>query len=233
VFTTLRGLRGHAMRTGQEDLFARCVSMEPRELYKGLLGTENRKMQCPTYGLEAHATCPGRMTRGPLAICKFCYANTGTHKYPSTKLAHMRRAVAFLKDPRLWVRMISGEVLSQHSDFLRWHDSGDFLSIPYLSAVQEVAKRVPEVKFLAFTRTYRLESFLEVLKKGPKNLIIRPSALLLDQKTFKVPGISASAYTVSGQGNCPAVENHRGCADNGCRLCWLSPKEPVSFRKHN
>lgn len=63
--------------------------------------------------------------------------------------------------------------------YFRIHDAGDFFDDEYFNAWLKVIKEFPKVNFWAPTRiwTYRGSVDLQSLKKVPKNLAMRPSAL--------------------------------------------------------
>jgi hypothetical protein len=73
--------------------------------------------------------------------------------------------------------------------YFRLHDSGDFFSRKYLEAWNEVARRLPDVKFWAPTRIWALPNGtdwvndlnLSIGTDGQPNFIIRPSQYMINR----------------------------------------------------
>lgn len=114
--------------------------------------------------------------------CKdLCYARNGTYLFPKVKAAHQRNLMLTLDSLPLWKDAMLAELahrrfrptgrprFPQDRDRLvldewtegwmddggaavRVHDSGDFYSDDYLAAWIEIAERVPDVLFYAYTK---------------------------------------------------------------------------------
>lgn len=121
-------------------------------------------------------TCPHA---GPCA--QFCYARAGAYRFSNVLEAHTRNLLEYLDDPEAWKDRLVEELgrkkfrqtghprdLPVEGDHwleawaryggaaVRIHDSGDFFSEPYLRDWLEVARRVPDVLFYAYTKEISL-----------------------------------------------------------------------------
>lgn len=121
-------------------------------------------------------TCPHA---GPCA--QFCYARAGAYRFSNVLEAHTRNLVDYLRDPDDWKDRLVEELgrkkfrqtgkprdLVVEGDLwleawaryggaaVRIHDSGDFFSEQYLRDWLEVARRVPDVLFYAYTKEISL-----------------------------------------------------------------------------
>ncbi|HEY5960767.1 MAG TPA: hypothetical protein VIV60_29635, partial [Polyangiaceae bacterium] len=55
---------------------------------------------------------------------------------------------------------------------IRIHSSGDFFSLEYLRAWQEVARRNPGITFFTYTRTWIFADYRAALAECPPNMIV-------------------------------------------------------------
>lgn len=104
-------------------------------------------------------TCPGA-----LACKAVCYAKQGTYNFPVVKTAR-RKA---LKQTQLKtfvdraVKDLNYFLQKKKYNTVRIHDSGDFYSQEYLDKWKEIARRVPEMKFYAYTKAMHLNLFKDL-----------------------------------------------------------------------
>lgn len=91
----------------------------------------------------------------PMAgACKsYCYATVGQQAFKSGVL---RRARAFLAtlEPDFVDKMVAeiNRAVKKGLKAVRVHDSGDFYSVEYMQAWFEIARRLPSVRFYAYTK---------------------------------------------------------------------------------
>lgn len=145
--------------------------------------------------------------------------------------------------------------------FFRIHDSGDFSvsgrTSSYAAAWARVAALLPHVQFWAPTRVYVFEKKdLPALQKAaasaPDNLSIRPSAILVNERPPRVPGLAAGTGVNTASVDlgtpqrpvwqCPVyskvvlvggkMKEAKSCVEAGCRVCWLAKAVPVTYGKH-
>jgi hypothetical protein len=188
-------------------------------------------------------------------ICDYCYAGKGCYLFqgPSiSQAAHlawakkavrdgsfvdqMTSAIAFLNAPEIRPALSANNI---SSTFFRIHDSGDFFDARYYAAWLEVCQNLPGVRFWAPTRLWALRGRMDMFLKSdiPKNLSLRPSALIYGAQPPRIDGFAAGTGSdpkgIPNVMPCPAYE-HKGksCHSAKCRLCWVSPKKEVFYRTH-
>lgn len=211
------------------------------------------KMRCASFSLPAGpprlgGTCPQSDNRklmepGRQFICAGCYAVGGNFLYRSSQFRQLVRKrwgeeslaegtfadeliaalEVFTSKPRLGV---------DHAYF-RIHDSGDFggLGPAYFRAWCEISATFSDVLFWAPTRDWVSRRWRAIMSDRPPNLIIRPSALHVDDPAPDVEGLDAGSTAAAGTTrqlqarevaawSCPAYTvAGKSCQDAGCRVC--------------
>ena len=187
--------------------------------------TKTKKMPGLSYSLPAWACIVGKKLRKVKnSVCAGCYALKGNYtRYPAIKAVQYYR-LASLMEPD-WVPAMVAQVKRQK--WFRWHDAGDLQSVQHLKNIFEVCKATPETSHWLPTREAK---FLKLMDPDviPKNLIIRMSSHMIDQKpvTFWpwTSTVSTGAFT------CPASKQGNEC--KSCRNCWDRNIANVSYPKH-
>jgi len=197
------------------------LKKEAKEITGGL--SKPSKMPGPSYNLPAIACITGaKLAKVPGTVCYGCYALKGRYRFSNVRQALARRLES-LPHPR-WVEamtaLISGE------EVFRWHDSGDLQSVEHLKRIFEVCKATPETSHWLPTREAK---FLPLSTDSiPKNLIIRMSSHMIDQKPVKFWPWTSTVST--GSFTCPASKQGNEC--KSCRNCWSREVANVSYPKH-
>jgi hypothetical protein len=126
------------------------------------------------------------------------------------------------------------EIRSRQPDIFRWHVGGDIPDADYFQLMVNIARLIPETKFLAFTKQYKIvNKYLDHAKKLPDNLtIVFSSWLLLEMKNrHNLP----VAWLDDGHDK-RIPDDAIECAGNceTCGLCWNLPSigKDVKFKKH-
>ena len=201
-----------------------------------------------SYGLPARTACNvgSKLSGQKGSACFGCYARGGNYAYPSVKQAHANRltSVQKLNDSEassLWVQAMVTLILNvakKHSRnmwFFRWHDSGDLVSVDHLRTIAEVARNTPEISHWLPTKEVNVVRDFLKTDSIPDNLTIRLSAYFIDKPAdFNLDLPTAMVYKekeATGH-ECPAVQNHKGCLGNNCRLCWDSDIKTVCYKYH-
>lgn len=207
--------------------------------------SEPSKMPGKSYGLPVIACHTGyRMAQVPGSTCADCYATKNFYLvYHKTvepvqhaRLAAVELALASPEYREAFIRAMS--VLIGSDKYFRWHDAGDLQSWRHLELIADVARAIPTCRFWLPTREPGMvREFLEHGGSIPDNLIIRISALFIDQPA-KLPaslqnvrGIDVShvhRQAAPAARVCPAPDQGNACQD--CRACW-NPGA-VSYRAH-
>ena len=131
------------------------------------------------------------------------------------------------------------------TSLFRVHDSGDLFSVKYINAWKRVCQNFPQIKFWFPTREYIRESQMDALKDlaSLPNVVIKPSALYIDEKAPSIAGLDAgtSVYSCAkkaiedGHSVCPATSNEddHTCAGNNCNNCFIKDfKKPIAYLAH-
>lgn len=210
------------------------------KLIGGLESTS--KMPCASWSLPAmECGVGGQLNLVPGSVCNGCYALKGQYRMPNTITANYRRLERLhwaLRGPRNRERFIQAMVRSieyaatKSGGYFRMHASGDLQSWEHLELVCEVASRT-EVKIWMPTKEYALVWRADRAGIIPENLIIRPSAPMVDGPAPKIGSLPTSTVHSSkaAQGTAciaPTQEGH--CLD--CRECWNPDTANISYHLH-
>ena len=181
------------------------------------------KMPCYSINLPATECNVGSiLAKQPGTTCHGCYALKGRYRFKKTKEAMARRLRALVHGSwtAAMVTLITGH------KYFRWHDSGDLQSAWHLKRIFEVCNATPETSHWLPTREAK---FLPLNTDSiPKNLIIRMSSHMIDQKPVKFWPWTSTVST--GSFTCPASKQGNECGS--CRNCWDRNIANVSYPKH-
>lgn len=204
------------------------------------------KMPGRAFGISAlrcHRGSKLREVQG--SVCAACYAMRGRYRIGPVPAAQENRYQKFLATPRdQWIEAMATDIASKcrAKPWFRWFDSGDLQSFEMLQAINEVCKRVPQVRFWMSTRERQFVNRLRPVEKAG-NLVIRVSADLIGQEPPK--GFEHTSATLhcpskamwkdlirSTQGSwlCPAPLQDNKCGT--CRACWDPATKDVTYRQH-
>jgi hypothetical protein len=197
------------------------LKKEAKEITGGLSAPS--KMPGPSYNLPATQCITGtKLVKVPGSVCAGCYALKGRYNFNNVRLALARRMES-LQHPQ-WVLAMT--VLIKGEEVFRWHDSGDLQSSWHLKRIFEVCEATPETSHWLPTREAK---FLPLSTDSiPKNLIIRMSSHMIDQKPVKFWPWTSTVST--GSFTCPASKQGNEC--KSCRNCWSREVANVSYPKH-
>lgn len=198
-----------------------------------------------SFSLPARQSCPGAFLV-PGSICAVCYAD-GRHRYRWTSVQHAQVARFQWTRAALaagtFVPVLVGAIAARSEPYFRIHDSGDFFDPTYTLAWRDIARALPAVRFWAPTRSWAREGtlrpdtdpLLEALRSlaALPNVVIRPSALVLESPAPCVAGLAAGSTVTADplRVTCPksrTVPAHCG----PCRVCWEEPSLPVTHLRH-
>ena len=189
--------------------------------------TRTSKMPGLSYSLPAWECKTGaKLRKIKNSVCAGCYALKGNYtRYPAIKAAQYVRLKA-ITDPR-WVDSMVAQIKRQK--FFRWHDAGDIQSMDHLNKIFEVCKLTPETRHWMPTREAQ---FLNQIKPEavPKNLIIRMSSHMIDQKPVKFWPWTSTVTSKKEGATCPAPKQGGKCGS--CRSCWDRNTPNIEYGKH-
>lgn len=167
-------------------------------------------------------TCPG----STIACRKVCYANKAYCNDSKVKDSRWTNLVFSQREDFVekMVKLINATNLSR----VRIHEAGDFYSLAYARKWVEIAKRLPEIKFWTYSRSWEV---LDAIGELPVNLNIRYS---VDETTKHYP-TKVYSFTYMGEKEgvmmCQAKREGSGILCGGCRLCY-DTNIPVWFPIH-
>jgi hypothetical protein len=122
--------------------------------------------------------------------------------------------------------------------YFRWFDSGDLQGPEHLAKIIEIAQRLPSIKFWLPTQEYIWIRDVEI----PPNLVIRPSATLIDgfapsefENSSRIAGEAArnvwtklAEHSSKAMWYCPG-ELHETYNCGACRACWDKDTKVVVY----
>lgn len=202
------------------------------------LSRGNKKMtDTLIFNLPAKTTCPFA-TEACGGKDGFCYTQKAERQYPSvlpSRLNHFEESkqadftTNMIEQIKNEQRLkIKRDGIDKPYEYFRIHESGDFYNQAYVNKWIEIAKALPDIKFLAYTKSYPFD-----FSQKPNNLIIRYS---LDSTTRAVRTDLPLAI-VQDEGNETTSKNGKkfdceaGMKCHECRICWNSPVN-VTFQVH-
>ena len=197
------------------------LKKEAKDITGGL--SKPSKMPGPAYNLPAQGCITGAKLQAVKgSVCAGCYALKGRYNFKNVRLALARRLESL--DHPQWVFAMT--VLIKGEEVFRWHDSGDLQSAWHLKRIFEVCEATPETSHWLPTREAK---FLPLNTDSiPKNLIVRMSSHMIDQKPVKFWPWTSTVST--GSFTCPASKQGNEC--KSCRNCWDRNIANVSYPKH-
>lgn len=186
--------------------------------------------QIPSVNLPAGSTCR------PDAPCRAkCYALKGRFRFRNVRNAAVDNLTLWNTLPDVYeINIICG---IYGSKYFRWHSSGDIPDAAYLDMMFRVARKLPDTKFLCFSKKYELINEKLNTEPCPVNLTLvlsswgcfvpeNPHNLPVAYVRFKDSNILIpdNAYHCTTHcGNCVQTEHS----------CWeLSHGESVFFDEH-
>ncbi len=216
---------------------AYSVSMElTLDQAEALIGTlaYASKMPCHTYSFPAKLCHTGsKLQKVPGSVCNKCYALRGNFAR-STVINAMEKRLASIDNP-LWVpAMVRVLKAYETSGYFRWHASGDVQSLGHLIKICEVARQTPHIRHWLPTHEIGiLNAFKNAGFEYPRNLVVRLSAAMIEQKPSKAQmkslGVLGGAVSKK-RWNCPSSTQDNMCQE--CRQCWLRTKPVITYKYH-
>lgn len=211
--------------------------MRMKELEKTVGGlSKPSKMPGLAYGTPAAECMVGSILRTkPGSVCSKCYARKGMYVFPVVQNAQYRR-LETLENLSEWTANMT-ELLSRKysrkadsEKYFRWHDSGDLRSVEHLSAIVQIAKNLPDVRFWIPSKEYAIVRQAIRNMEIPSNLAVRMSAPMLGQEEFSIFGTLSS--TVAGGKGFLCEAYTRGGKCGPCRACWDTEIPSIDYPIH-
>jgi hypothetical protein len=188
-------------------------------------------MPCKSYSLPAAKCITGsKLAQIKGSICSTCYALKGRYRMPSLQSVLERRLASITHEE--WVPAMA--FLIGDARYFRWHDSGDIQSHEHFANICEVCRLTPHCKHWLPTRERAIVEWYLQHWKLPKNLVIRMSAVMFDERPEPIAGTrttSGSHDTEAPIGfECRKPYQNNTCGD--CRKCWDKRVTHISYKRH-
>lgn len=193
---------------------------------------QNRKLSKKVAVLNLPAGDPN-ICIGMTEVCrKICYAKKAQRCYKSARdkrQANYETIKELLKTPGALKDRLVQELKQIGSTMVRIHESGDFFCQEYVNEVFAAAAELPDVKFLAYTKSFSLDFSVQ-----PGNFALYCST---DSSSEKLLGTGPFAHTVlkgetppAGYVTCQHTDDKHYCGHQ-CFICWNGTAN-VYFDQH-
>ena len=187
----------------------------------------NIRMKIPTFSIPAIKTC-----KGSTEHCrKYCYARKAEKRFKKVRESRERNLKCTKKFR--FVKQMSKQIEKKKGKYFRIHESGDFYKQRYLNKWIKIARKFPDINFLAYTQANHLN-----FTKKPDNLIIYHS-VWDDSKDTPKEGLKAFVKDKGNGkiGEYPIPKNIHKCVkgkDLGCESCLycFEGRGDVEFELH-
>lgn len=186
---------------------------------------------------------PPVITCNPEAPCfKECYGRKGHFLFAAVQNSMMRNLFAFCQDSKQFFEDVAYQ--TKLSLYVRWFGNGDMPNEEFLAGMCKVARKNPNVRYLAFTKQYRIvNNYVAAGHKIPRNLRIVFSCwkdwVPENPYNFPTTWVRFSEVGKAGRENiaynslipAKAFKCPSDCAS--CQKCWhLNKGGSVEFHKH-
>ena len=115
------------------------------------------KLHTVSFGIPALMSADGFKTCPQAGACAaVCYARQGMYIMPNVKSTREFNLKIARENIHEFIRMADQDLSGMSETLIRIHDSGDFFSQTYLDAWIFLARKHPEKKFYAYTKSLHL-----------------------------------------------------------------------------
>ena len=180
----------------------------------------NNKSYFLIWSIPSQVTCPYATEQ-----CKTsCYAKKAERQYKQVLPCRQRnlgetRKSSFIDDMEQAIGYYTGLPKNRNKQaYFRIHESGDFYNLSYVYKWIEIAQRLPDVIFTAYTKSVK---FIDIANKHiPKNLVIRYS--IWDDTDLKdvqlAQKLELPIFTAKDKQELDTLSNYHICP-NDCSIC--------------
>ena len=195
-----------------------------------LISQGNTKLgTSPNFSIPAGVTCPAASDW----CAAVCYAKTG--RYPTATVSGSHQySYDQSFEPDFVDRMVKAIAKTRQAEF-RIHAGGDFYSAEYIAKWVEIARRVPGIKFWAYTRSWNIAELLpalEVLRAVPNVQLFASfdSTMPMPPRTWRQAGEAGDSR--AGRFICP-VQTGAKASCKECKYCFVGFRGDVTFQAHS
>lgn len=197
---------------------------------------------CLTWSLPVEPTCNHD---APCYKNKVCYCLKGCQAFANVVGAYYKNWRLYNENPESYEEKCYNLIRYSGLKLVRCFDCGDLPDENYLELLVRVAKKLPDVRFLSYTKKYNIvNNWLDKGNEFPTNFTMRFSAA---DKNWEVPNphhlpmafidftdkslnpeIPRNAYRCKGTPD-PKDQEHT-CSI--CQMCWRKNVNSVVFDQH-
>lgn len=176
---------------------------------------------------------------------KVCYCLKGRQCFASVLGAYKRNYRLYKENPERFKQKVIATLMCSGLPMCRWNDSGELVDKEYLQMTVDVARALPEVRFLCYTKKYDLvNKWMDEGNRFPANYVMRfsyadkgwevpnpynlPVAYIDFTDKSLNPDIPRNAYRCKGNANPDDIEH--SCSF--CKMCWDARVHAVAFDQH-
>lgn len=182
----------------------------------------------------------------PLTTCrhdapcrKGCYANKGTQIFANVQATYHRNLRLYEKDPDDFFDQMYVKIAHSKQSKVRLFDAGDLPDYDFLDKLATVCKRIPEVKFMFFTKKYDIVNcWITLHSRLPDNLNIIFSAWDKNWTVSNPHGLGIAYVDFEDKNLNPDIpKNAFKCPGktstcSECGVCWNKNFKAVVFEQH-
>lgn len=202
--------------------------MVKKKLFHFARGNHKLSKEQLVWSLPRILTCPGA------GECKkYCYAKKAEQVYKNVVPSRIRNwKFTRTKD---FVKLVVAHLQRSGKTVVRIHEAGDFYDREYLLKWKKIARRLPGIRFYAFTKSFQLRLW----KALPKNLVIIQSYgsrwdFLIDTTKNTARVIDDASDIRSGEYLCPYHSTTFTKCGDCCSYCFdnVHKVKHVAFQRH-
>ena len=180
------------------------------------------------WNLPSGKTCPGSSKE----CLEYCYAKKAERQYPGARASRERNYQLSLEKD--FVESMIAHLSARKESVCRIHESGDFYSKEYYEKWIAIARRLPNMTFYSYSKSFVVfnmfedlpDNFLVLQSYGSKDDSkidsIHSTARVIESETDLLPGDALCGYYKKGHGKC----------GEECRLCMIPGAHRIVFKKH-
>lgn len=241
---TRKAIRAYQMKMGENG--RQYVTIESVGDVFHCTDGNSKTGRCGTYNLPIEYTCDHR---APCYKSKACYACNGCYNFPDNQKGYSENFNFFRHhDNETFVQTVVDYITANKLTLFRYFTIGDVPSPRFVTCMNEIAKRCPDVKFWTYTKKYRLVSrWISENGMPAENLVIIFSHWLNDDGTYypmeNPHSLPTSEYIPLGKENLlEGVTHICPCSDPSivatCATCdhpcyTLKPGESMALLEHS
>lgn len=217
---------------------------------------EERMARIEEYSLRSNEICANnnnsKLGKGcisvpfPVCVCnpkapcyEKCYAQHGCQRFSNVQGAYYRNLRLYNDNADNFFEQLYYKIKFSGLPKVRFFDSGDYPDAEFLARSVELAKKLPDVKFMAFTKKYNLVN--DYLSKGGElpinyNIVFSAWDRLWDvPNPFKLPIAYVKFKDERMTPEMPSNAFHcpgRNSTCSACGVCWNNKVKAVYFDEH-